>query len=328
MLQHTTFTTMKTLHRLLAALMVLAASHALRAQTITCDWFTITGIEPDTLNLDNTLITIQMLGGFSDFITYPQIASVTDCTGDTVASGELWFFGQLGGTSQGYPVSLLEDDVCLPLTIEFVYGNDLFENDTCLLTFDGSVLCDLFTITGIESDSLNPSLSNIHIQMAGDPFDQINYPQILTVQDCNSDTISTGIQTFFGQLGQTTLGYPVSLLDSSICFPITVAFFYGSIDDVFPNGTTCLLTFDSPGLAVPHEKANQFSVFPNPTSNAIQLSHHESMAGKVYGIFDVTGGLVLSGRLLDTNPRIELSALPVGVYVLMVEGMATRVIKR
>ena len=318
---------MKTLHFTLVACAIVSCSYTATAQTITCDWFTVTSIEPDTFDTNSTLIYIQMVGGISDFINYPVIASVTDCTGDTAATGGLWFFGQMGGTTQGYPVSIMQDDVCLPLNIEFVYGNENFETDTCMLTFDGTNLCELLTITGIEPDSLNPGFSNIQIQMDGNPFDQINYPQVMTVQDCFGDTISTGILTFFGQLGQTTQGYQVTALSDDICFPITVEFFYGDVDDVFPEGNTCLLTFNSPGLTIEHKQADSFSVFPNPTSGEIQLSYHESMTGKVYSIFDTTGNLVLSGRLSDTNARIDLSALPEGVYVLMVDGRAKRVVK-
>lgn len=318
---------MKTLHFTLVACAIVSCSFTATAQTITCDWFTVTSIEPDTFDTNSTLINIQMVGGISDFINYPVIASVTDCSGDTLATGGLWFFGQMGGSTQGYPVSLLENDACLPLSIEFVYGNENFETDTCMLTFDGTNLCELFTITDIEPDSLNPGFSNIQIQMVGDPSDQVNYPQVMTVHDCFGDTISTGILTFFGQLGQTTQGYQVTELSDDICFPITVEFFYGDVDDVFPEGNTCLLTFNSPGLAVEIKQADSFSVFPNPTTGEIQLSYHESTNGKVYSIFDATGSLVLSGRLSDTNARIDLRSLTEGVYVLMVDGRAKRVVK-
>ena len=318
---------MKTLPFTLAAYAMLSFAFTATAQTINCDWFTVTSLEPDTFDVNSTLINIEMAGGVSDFANYPYIPSITDCNGDTVATGGMFFFGQIGGTVSGYPVSAISEDVCLPLTIEFIYGNDLFETDTCMLTFDGTNLCELFTITGIEPDSLNPGFSNIQIQMDGDPFDQVNYPQVMTVQDCFGDSISTGILTFFGQLGQTTQGYQVTAWSDSICFPITVEFFYGDVDDVFPEGNTCLLTFNSPGLAVEIKQADSFSVFPNPTAGEIQLSYHESTNGKVYSIFDATGSLVLSGRLSDTNARIDLRSLPEGVYVLMVDGRAKRVVK-
>jgi len=110
------------------------------SQSITCDLFSVTGLVPDDFNPDNTLINIQMGGAETDFANYPFINSVTDCNGATVATGGLFFFGQLGNTEQGYPVSALPENVCLPLSIEFVFGNDLFENDTCLFTYGTTAL--------------------------------------------------------------------------------------------------------------------------------------------------------------------------------------------
>ena len=318
---------MKTLHFTLLACGILSCAFTATAQTINCDSFTVIGLEPDTFDVNNTLIQIEMGGGDADFANYPYIPSITDCNGDTVATGGMFFFGQIGGTVSGYPVSAISDDVCLPLTIEFIYGNDLFETDTCLLTFGGNSPCDLFAVTGIEPDTLNPANTLINIEMAGDPFDQVNYPFITAVTDCNGDTLAAGEMVFFGQLGQTTQGYPVSALGNDVCFPITVEFFFGTTNQSFPDGMTCLLTFDGQGLSVPHVKADHFSIFPNPTDSQIQLSYNQSMAGKAYGILDTTGGLVLSGTLSDTNARIDLSALPEGVYIVMVDGGAKRVVK-
>ena len=125
---------MKTQHITLLAAALLSASAAF-AQTITCDLFTVTGLAPDEFNVNNTLINIQMGGTDSDFANYPYIASVTDCSGDTVATGGMFFFGQIGGTEQGHPVSAMSSDVCLPVTIEFIYGNELFETANGFLTY-------------------------------------------------------------------------------------------------------------------------------------------------------------------------------------------------
>jgi hypothetical protein len=318
---------MKTLHIILAAYAILSCAFTGTAQSINCDSFTVIGLEPDTFDLNNTLIQIEMSGGVADFANYPYIPSITDCNGDTVATGGMFFFGQIGGTEQGYPVSAISDDVCLPLTIEFIYNNDLFETDTCLLTFEGNSPCNLFAVTGIEPDTLNPANTLINIEMAGDPFDQVNYPFVIAVTDCNGDSMAAGEMVFFGQLGQTTQGYPVSALGNDVCFPITVEFFFGTTNQSFPDGTTCLLTFDGHGLSVPDVKADQFSIFPNPAYSEIQLSYNQSITGKAYGVFNTTGGVVLSGTLSDTNARIDLSALPEGVYIVMVDGSAKRVVK-
>jgi hypothetical protein len=320
------FNPMKTIHFTLVACGILSCAFTATAQTINCDSFTVIGLEPDTFDVNNTLIQIEMGGGDADFANYPYIPSITDCNGDTVATGGMFFFGQIGGTVSGYPVSAIGDDVCLPLTIEFIYGNDLFETDTCLLTFGGNSLCDLFAVTGIEPDTLNPFNTLINIEMAGDPFDQVNYPFINAVTDCNGDTVATGEMVFFGQLGQTTLGYPVSAIGSDVCFPITVQFDF-AFGETFPSNVSCLLTFDGIELNVLKQPVHEMSVFPNPTKSEFQLLTYESMNGKAYGIFDTTGGLVLSGTLSDTNARVDLSALQEGMYIVMVDGRAKRVVK-
>jgi Secretion system C-terminal sorting domain len=105
------------------------------AQAINCDLFTITSIEPDSLNANNTIINIQMAGNSNDFINYPVIPTVWDCDDNVVSSGTLFFFGQFGQTTQGYPVNTLNDNICFPITVQFVYGDEQLVNDTCLLTF-------------------------------------------------------------------------------------------------------------------------------------------------------------------------------------------------
>jgi hypothetical protein len=121
-----------TTSNLLAALLIAGTSFS---QSVTCDLFSVTGLAIDDFNPNNTLINIQMGGSETDFANYPFITSITDCTGDTVATGSMFFFGQIGSTEQGYPVSALPENVCLPLSIEFVFGNDLFENDTCIFSY-------------------------------------------------------------------------------------------------------------------------------------------------------------------------------------------------
>jgi len=317
---------MKTLQITLTAFAMLFSAFTGTAQTITCDLFTVTGLEPDTFDVNSTLINIEMAGGVSDFANYPYISAVTDCNGDTVATGGMFFFGQIGGTVSGYPVSAISEDVCFPLTIQFIYSDNFLVADTCLLTFGGNNLCDLFAVTGMEPDTLNPANTLIQIQMSGDPLGQINYPLITAVRDCNGNTVSTGEMVFFGQLGQTTMGYPVSAIGSDVCFPITVQFDF-AFGETFPSNVSCLLTFDGIELNVLKQPVHEISVFPNPTKSEFQLSTYESMNGKAYGIFDTTGGLVLLGTLSNTNARIDLSALPEGVYIVMVDGRAKRVVK-
>jgi hypothetical protein len=154
---------MKFFYNLPLMLAFVSATVSTCAQSITCDSFTITSLEPDTFDINNTLINIQMDGDFSAFANYPFISAVTDCTGDSIAAGGLFFFGQLGGTVQGYPVSRIEENACYPLTIEFIYGNDLFENDTCYLSIANST-----TLVGHHNPmpwSIFPNPTNREVQI-------------------------------------------------------------------------------------------------------------------------------------------------------------------
>jgi hypothetical protein len=315
---------MKTLQFLCTAMMLVALAPSLNAQTMNCDWFTVTGLEPDTFNANNTLINIQMIGGISDFASYPHVASVLNCIGDTVATGGLWFFGQMGGTTQGYPVSLIDEDVCLPLTIEFIYGNDSFETDTCIFTFGGSELCDLFSVQGISNNPLNSSESLISIELDGSFNDFANYPFISSITDCNSDTVSTGSIFFFGQAGGTTQDYPTSLIPSDACFPLTITFVYGNA--AFENDTCFFLVENNP-LGVEREPFLDLKIFPNPTGGIVQLTADLSISGKEYQLFDLAGTVIQSGRIQSTRSQLDLSTVARGIYIFRIEDQSLRVIK-
>ena len=155
---------MKTLHFTLLACGILSCAFTATAQTINCDSFTVIGLEPDTFDLNNTLIQIEMAGGVSDFINYPFIPAVTDCNGDTVATGDIFFFGQIGGTETGYPVSAISDDVCLPLTIQFVYSDNFLIADTCLFTYGSTNLSSRFDTFNQLNVYPNPTSGNVQIE--------------------------------------------------------------------------------------------------------------------------------------------------------------------
>ncbi|MFM7770253.1 MAG: hypothetical protein ACKO8Q_06810, partial [Bacteroidota bacterium] len=190
----------------------------LNAQLVNCDNFSVLGIGTDISNSQTSVVHIQMLGNASDFIDYPAISTVTDCNGDTVATGGLFFFGQLGQSVQSYPVAGSLLNACLPLSIEFVYGNSNGQADTCMLTFNSivpPVNCVDMSITQIQVDQSN-SLFSIALQGSNNTF--ISNSQITTVTDCNGAVVATGFAGTSGQLGLTTQGYPTTPLSGNICY--------------------------------------------------------------------------------------------------------------
>ena len=122
---------MKPMKQLLTVLIILLSMSMTNAQTINCSDFSILGFGPDQFNSGNSVVHIHFGGDTIDFIDYPFISVVTDCNGDTIATGNMNFFGQTGQTVQSYPVTGNITNACLPITVEFIYGNTNLQIDTC-----------------------------------------------------------------------------------------------------------------------------------------------------------------------------------------------------
>jgi hypothetical protein len=106
-------------------------------QNITCHNFNLTGININPSNANEHLVSIQFNGDPNDFIGYPFIALITGASGDTIGTGNMFFFGQLGGTSQDYPVVLEANADTSQFTAMFIFLNGNVE-DTCYFSFPTS----------------------------------------------------------------------------------------------------------------------------------------------------------------------------------------------
>ena len=163
------------------------------SQTIPCSNFAITGSYPDTTNPNDYQITINFNAGQNDFVDYPHVSAVLDCNGDTVATGGLFYFGQLGQTTQDYPVTVIDTtNWCQPLTAVFIYGQGfLGEIDTCLLPFQNSSISDISESYQI-SIYPNPSSGILNVfapnELHASPFQIINQVgQVIIEGEVNSN---------------------------------------------------------------------------------------------------------------------------------------------
>ena len=126
---------MKTKTLIIIVFILLNYCSTLFAQSVNCSDFSVIGVNPDTLNPNGYIVSIQFNATSNVFINYHQVSAVLDCNGDTVATGGLSFFGQFGQTTNDYPVTVSGSLACEPLNVVFVYSEDNFNDDTCLLTF-------------------------------------------------------------------------------------------------------------------------------------------------------------------------------------------------
>jgi len=113
-------------------------------------------------------------------VNYPHVSSLINSFGDTIASGSLFWFGQIGGTTQDYPVTLLPSAICTPnfLGYSAVF---VFDNDTCTLNFPCT--------TSITEESASNSNIKLFPNPASDfltiqpPIDFTETPAIFTLYD-------------------------------------------------------------------------------------------------------------------------------------------------
>lgn len=155
------------------AVICLAAT-GLKAQDL-CHSFCITNMEMDSLQPNVMNVTIFFEGDENDFINYPYVSTVIDLNGDTIGTGSINFFGQIGNTSQAYPVNTVFD--ALPGNFK-AYAEFVFDTVSCLLYYDPAIPC---STTGINDGEYfpdlklypNPFFSALLIE-TGEPFEELS----------------------------------------------------------------------------------------------------------------------------------------------------------
>jgi hypothetical protein len=309
---------MKKIKTALVSLSILLGSSIAHSQTINCSDFTLLGYGPDPFNPGNSIVHIQFAADSMDFINYPYVSFVKDCNGDTIATGNMNFFGQMGQSVQPYPVTGDITNACLPITIEFIYGNNNFETDTCMFTLNSlatAMTCNDFTPIDIQVDQSN---TIINISMQGSSNTYIANSQISTVTDCSGDTIATGFLGSFGQIGLSTQGYPVTQIGNTVCYPITIEFIYTNTNF---DTDTCLLTLNSTtNITESQIFENEYMIFPNPAVNEISINSKHNQTENNYQFFDYKGKLISAGRLNSGSTTIDISGFSNGIYLLKINN--------
>jgi hypothetical protein len=307
---------MRTKHFFLNAIAAIALTGITHAQTGTCDMLVVTAINPDTLIFGDFQVSIQFNGSANESIGYPLITSVQNCNGDTVATGALSWFGQLGQTEQEYPITVSGDLSCGPLTAFFQYMDNEGNEFVCPLTFNPIPLgaCELLSISGFNPDSLNPNTYQVSVQYDGDAEDIIAGPVITSVLNCNGEIVATGNFFWFGQAGQTIQEYPVTITGAINCWPLTAYFQYL---DSTGNEVICPLIFDEIPAAINKSfTENKITVFPNPANEYLRLEVDNDLIGSTYFIHDMSGKIVENGILSAQYSILNMNEFPKGIYFL------------
>ncbi len=98
---------------------------------VSCDSFCIKDIRIDTSVNPNLLkYTITFHGNLNNFINYPHISALTNSNLDTIGTGTLSLFGQIGGSAEVYEVSTDLDSIPTDFILHFSFDTSvcLFNN--------------------------------------------------------------------------------------------------------------------------------------------------------------------------------------------------------
>lgn len=175
-----------------------------------------------------------------------------------------------------------------------------------------SINCSDFSVLAISPDTLNSNGYLVRVHFNADSNSFVNYPHVLAVLDCNGDTVATGGMFFFGQLGQTSADYPITVSGSLDCEPLSLVFVYGDDNLTYH---TCLLSFGtSTGLSNEFQKIDAFSIFPNPSKDHLNIQSTINQIGVSFYVYDGTGRLMLSRKLISENTLVDMSNLSKGMY--------------
>jgi hypothetical protein len=178
---------------ILLALLLFSFSGWAQTGVFSCADISISSVTANEFDSTTTLINIQLVGSAADFMNYPMVTSVTDCNGNMIATGSLFYFGQFGQSVQGYPVSLISGPICYPITAEFIFGDMNLVNDTCQLTYSGPVSAIGENELNAINAFYNPSLRVIQItsnNINGIPYKLYNSTGQLVKSGTCSSTIS------------------------------------------------------------------------------------------------------------------------------------------
>jgi hypothetical protein len=130
--------------------------------------------------------------------------------------------------------------------------------------------------------------------------------QIREVRSGESYGIMNSLMTHFG------LGSNSSITKIVVKWPS------GIVDEVMnPNINESITIIEGATLNISEFENDQFQIFPNPTTNNIEIKGLQNQSNSSYKLFDITGKLIQDlTPISETNNKVELTNLKSGVYFI------------
>lgn len=188
----------------------------------------------------------------------------------------------------------------------------LFRKDPALITFNSS-LSDTYAaqIRAATKLIVYDSLANWHIGEY-DPSANFSYHSsaVNQITFINSSANATNFYWNFGDGDTSSTDNPAHLYLATGSHIITLVANKCGISDT----TTQTINITSAGVNEVTNTSN-FIVYPNPSTTTLTIS--KNMSGNLsYRIFNLKGQEIQTGRIIQSEKQIPISALPNGVYFM------------
>ncbi len=189
-----------------------------------------------------------------------------------------------------------------------------------------NITCANFSLLSSQQDTSNTNSYWFNVQNTAKASDMANYPYVSAVLDCNGDTVAKGNMYYFGQFGQTTQAYPVTLTSKGNfnCYPQTILFVFN-----YNNGRkdTCKLSFNASSSNVFDVNQKCISLSNNPAQSSVNILAHPDLIGEAYTVFNALGQLISRGILTAEISKLDMTSLSSGLYFLSLNKSPNHALK-
>lgn len=149
---------MKKLLLVVGLLFVLCQSSSAQLSTLPCDSMQIDSVWLQQAGINRLMIRLKLPGNSGNFINYPFFSAVLNQFGDTIARGELFYFGQFGGSVQDYETLTLLNEA--PAVMYLILR---YESATCTFPYFLSTAGSALQISGSLQLYPNPAEEEVYL---------------------------------------------------------------------------------------------------------------------------------------------------------------------
>jgi hypothetical protein len=231
------------------------------------------------------------------------------------------------------PVIILVGDVSVDIEVGITYTD---AGATALDNYDGDITANIVTVNNVDADVVGQYTVSYNVSDAsGNDAVQVNrtvnvvdtnIPVIILVGDVSvdievgityTDAGATALDNYDGNITASIV--TVNNVNADVVGQYTVSY---NVSDASGNDAvqvTRTVNVDS-NLSVDENIKSNLKVYPNPTSNVLNISVVNILNNQPYKIVDTLGKTILQGNLNEGVNAINVAQLSKGIYYFKVSN--------